>query len=91
MLQAYDYNNKGVTLPKDSFEIGFCYQAVQNLHRDSGILNSGYQCDRDNILEFKATFQNNANVDTLTKKEVYVFVTHIKEIIFVGDKVIVKE
>lgn len=89
MLKSYNYVNKTATLKYRNFENGFCYQAVQNLQREQDIFNSGYQCDRDNMLTFKGTFLQNSLITA--KKDVYFFVTHIKEIICVGDKILIKE
>lgn len=89
MLKSYNYVNKTATLKYRNFENGFCYQVVQNLQREQDIFDSGYQCDRDNMLSFKGTFLQNSLLPA--KKDVYFFVTHIKEVICVGDKILIKE
>jgi hypothetical protein len=94
-LKCYNFANKSLTLPYSFFNKGFCYQACQNFQRDSSLENTGLQCDRDHILQFNATFKKKLSKNQITLppyiKTVFVFVDHIKEIISIGDKIIVKE
>lgn len=91
LLLAHSHINKDSTITYNDFVNGACYQAVQCLLRNPGLFNSGLQIDRNHCLEFNATFHENTSIATSVKKCVYVFVTHLKQIICTGEKVVVKQ
>lgn len=88
MLKAYEHKHKTSTITFEDFSLGSLYQAVCNFERDPYYQNTGYQCDRDFPLNFRASF--NKTLDNVVEKSIYLFVTHIKTAIFVGDKVVIK-
>jgi hypothetical protein len=88
LLNAYDHKHQTIPITFEDFSMGSLYQAVCNFERDPYYKNTGYQCDRDYPLNFRASFVQ--TLPNTIEKSVFLFVTHLQTAIFVGDKVVIK-